>query len=112
DFWKSLVLAHPPEPILGIAIIRLAAVHDAVNEGAISIFNVLRDYVRRLEVIVPEQKQGADERWLPGRKFCAVKQLVERPIQGRLRLDARARPRPQFGRFRRGEKFFELVHLL
>ena len=40
---------HAPEPVGGVAIIRLAAMDDPVQKTAIRILNALRDFVRGVE---------------------------------------------------------------
>ena len=55
------MLAHATKPILCVAVIRLAPMHDAVKKIAVWIGNVLGDSVGRFEMIVPEQHQTANE---------------------------------------------------
>ncbi len=49
------------KPIGGVAIVRLPAVKNAVNQGAITMFEVLDNPVSGLGVVVPEQKQRPNQ---------------------------------------------------
>lgn len=60
--FKAGVPAHALEPVLGIAVVRFTAVHDAVKITAIRTFDVLGDRVRCVELIVPEQDRRADQK--------------------------------------------------
>ena len=54
------MLSHAVEPILGIAVVGLAAMHDAVNITTIHVVDVLGDGMRFIEVIVPQKKKRPD----------------------------------------------------
>ncbi len=74
DFWKCRMRPHATPPILRVKIIRLAPVHEGVNKTAVGVLNALREGVRGIEMIVPEQNQRPDERLLPGWKFGFAEQ--------------------------------------
>src|SRR5258706_8301586 len=68
DFRENRMLAHTMEPVFGVAIIRLAAMQDAMDESAIGIFDLLRNHVGGLEAVVPKQDQSTNELLLLGWK--------------------------------------------
>ena len=46
--------ANPAEPVFGISVIRLATVHDGVDQASIGVLDLLRDLVTFVEMIVPK----------------------------------------------------------
>src|SRR6266481_6395170 len=53
ELGKCRMFPNAAEPILGVPVIRLATVHYGVNKSAISSVDVLRYYMRTLEMIMP-----------------------------------------------------------
>jgi len=87
------MMPNAPEPILRVPIVRLAPVQDAVHEAAVRVLDALRDDVRGIEVVVPEQQERADEFGLCG-LMVVLEQLVEPVVQVGLRERAGARLGP------------------
>ena len=102
------MFADPSEPIGCVAVIGLTTVHDAVDESAVSVFNGLGYGVGRVEVVVPEKDQGADEFLAFVRDFGGFECFVERAVQGGFGLDAGARAGSERRWFGRGQQMLEL----
>ena len=64
------MIANPSKPILGVAIVRLSAMHDAVKKTSVGRLDVLRDLVGTIQVVVPQQGGGLQK--TPSVLFCAV----------------------------------------
>ena len=62
EFIEAWMLTHAMKPVFGVAIVRLAPVHDGVNVTAFTRFDVLRDDVGGVQVIVPEENGGLHQR--------------------------------------------------
>src|SRR5262249_54897158 len=88
------------QPVLRVAVVRLTAVHDGVNETAVAIVDGLRDQMRRVQMIVPEQHRGANQLPRPLRKCRVDEQALERRVQLRYRLSDITRTGTEFWRFR------------
>src|SRR6185436_7905050 len=88
--------------------IRFAPVHDAVQPTAIARFDALRDGVRFIEMIVPEQC-GAAQQWLPGfRDILPAEKRIQRTDDFGFAPRAAAALRTQHGQFGRGDRLLEL----
>ena len=70
------------KPILGVGEVRFATVHDAVQEGAIAIFDGLRDHMGTFEMIVPQQDQGSNQGLFGAGDFATIEELVEFLVYG------------------------------
>jgi len=103
---EARVLSHAAEPILRVPVVRLAPVHDAVDQAAVWPFDALRENVRGIVVVVPEQQERADEFGLRG-YAVAAEQLVERAVQVGLRECAGARRGAERGGAGLGEERVE-----
>ena len=55
------MFTHAPPPVFRVSVVRLAAMHDRVNQAAVRSFSALRDRVRGVEVVMPVQNQSAQE---------------------------------------------------
>ena len=62
DDRTTSVFADPMKPILCVPIIRFASMHDAVQKTSIGIVNALRNGMRFVEVIMPEQDERTNQR--------------------------------------------------
>ena len=98
------------KPVFGIAIIRLASVHDGMDKRAVGVVNRLRNHVRRFEVVVPQEYQSPNERLFRRANFPAIKQLIKFGFQFGLFANAGARSRSKLGQFRRLEQLLNLLH--
>jgi len=92
------------KPIFGIAVIRLAAVHDPMKERAITALDGLRNHMGTVEMIVPEQHQPSDQGLSGTGDFAAIEEIVELLVYGRLGEDARAGTRAKFWGLGCGER--------
>src|SRR5438046_10561470 len=97
------------EPVLGVAVVRLAPMHDRVQETALGVVDVLRYSVRLVQMIVPEQGCGANQRLEPRRELCGLNETVELAVQFHQGQPARAWRWPQAGQFRRRDQALEGV---
>lgn len=71
-----------PEPIPGVAVIRLAPVQHGVDTVGVEVaFHRLHNGVRFLVLIVPEQRQRTDQLALPGRQAVTGEDGGERGVQ-------------------------------
>lgn len=52
---------HAAVPVLGVGVVRFAAVHEGMDPMGIRMFQILDHAVGGLEMIVPEQDGGADD---------------------------------------------------
>jgi hypothetical protein len=91
DFGKGGVIPGPPEPVSGVGEIRLAPMNNRVEKAAIGGLDLLRDDMRRIHVIVPEQHDAADEIAGIGGQRQAKKDGFEYFTQPCLRQDVRPR---------------------
>ena len=64
------MIANPSKPILGVAVVRLSAMHDAVKKTSVGRLDALRDFVGTVEIIVPQQ--GGRLKKAPGVFFKAI----------------------------------------
>ena len=69
--------ADAPEPIRRIAKVRFAPMHDAVDERAVSAFDVLSDFVRGIEMIVPEENERTNELLISSGQFQWRQNLIQ-----------------------------------
>lgn len=95
---------HAAVPVLGVGVVRFAAVHQGVDPVGIGMFQVLDDAVGGLEVVVPEQDGGADGGGLQGRPTPFASQIAEGEVEGVGGLRVRAHFGAQSGRLRGVEK--------
>jgi len=103
------MLADTAKPILRIAVVRLAAVENGMDATGARRFHRLDDFVRGLEVIVPEQYQPARGPAVRVRRWLNCERGINRALQGLKRLDTRARTGAELRRFERGQKAGEWV---
>jgi len=54
--------ADAAKPVFRVGVIRFAAMHDPVQKTAVGAGDVLRDRVRLIQMIVPEQRSGTHGR--------------------------------------------------
>ena len=60
DNWKAGMFAHAPPPVFRVPVVRLAPVHDGVDQTAVRILDSLGNCVSRIQVIMPKQDQRPD----------------------------------------------------
>jgi hypothetical protein len=63
---KGVMFADAPEPVFGVAVIRLPPMHDAVEPASIARFDPLGNRVRSVQMIVPQQRRAAQHRLMAG----------------------------------------------
>ena len=73
----------PTEPIFGVGVIRFPPVHNAVNEAAVGIFNILGEAVGSVEVIVPKIDERTEKFLNGGREANVLKSGVEAAVDFR-----------------------------
>lgn len=84
---EDRVFTHAAKPVLRVRVIRFTPVQDRVDEVAIRVFNALDNAMRRLQVIVPQQRHGSDQVRLPSRQPQFASQIAESGGQAGGRLD-------------------------
>ena len=67
---KTGMIADPSKPILGVAVVRLSAMHDAVKKTSVGRLDALRDFVGTVQIVVPQQGGRLKKR--PGILFQSV----------------------------------------
>ena len=87
---KGWMGADTTEPVLGVGVIRFTPVHDAVNEAAVGIFNVLCEIVGGVQVIVPKIDQRPEKFFKCGSEADIAKGCVEATVELRNGEGARA----------------------
>jgi hypothetical protein len=101
----------PAKPIEGVGIVRLTAMNDGVQEASIRIVNPLGDDMRRIEMIVPEQKQAVDQVAFAAGEVMAGKERTKGGPQFGFRQGARPRTRSQVCRAAGNEQPDEFLEL-
>ncbi len=98
------MFAYTMKPVLRVGVVRLAPVHDPVQKAAVGAGDILRDLVRLIQVIMPQQRSGTHE-WL--KRGIDVRGREE-TIDLRIQLDQRqatgTRTWAQRRQIRRGNK--------
>jgi hypothetical protein len=85
------MIFRPPEPVLRIPIVRLAAVEDRVDQGAIPIMHVLDQVMGGVVVIMVQQRCGPQPPTGVVGKFKRATQGIEGATERRQRGSARTR---------------------
>jgi len=109
DLGEGRVISGAPEPIAGVGEIRLAAMDDGVEEAAVGSFDLLRDNMRGLQVIVPEQHEAADDVTGISGQRGAEKDGFETLIQPGLSQDVGARSRAKLRQAGGSEQLAEVA---
>ena len=78
---EARVGADEVEPIFGVAVIGLAAVHDPMQARSVSTLDFLGEAVGGLEVVVPEEYRGAEESLGRLRDGCFLKKSRQEGFQ-------------------------------
>lgn len=103
------MLAYAPKPIRRISVIGLAPMHNAMNERSRRIPNILRDDMRRIEMVVPQEHQCADEVATFALALRIAEQVVQALFQLRLGFNSWPRIWPKLRRFGSLEQFLNLL---
>jgi hypothetical protein len=98
------MLARSAEPVFGVAVVRFATMQNRMEAGAVRVLPVLHNLVSRVEMIMPEQRHGAEE-WSPRRRR---RDAIQEAIDGGIDLISRPGSWPgagsEIGWFSRREK--------
>src|SRR2546429_286797 len=98
------MLSHPMEPVLGVAVIGFAAVHDGVQVAPVRAGKVLGDAMRGIQMVVPKQDCGANGFVDGGGECGAAEVLVQFLVQSSQRQHRGPWTWPKVWRLRRVEE--------
>ena len=77
QFRETRMRTDAVEPVFGVAVVRLAPVHETVDITAVGALNGLGDGVRRIQVVVPEQDESVREFTSISRQRHGVGGIIE-----------------------------------
>src|SRR6266478_244288 len=103
------MFSNAAKPIGSISVIRFAAMHDAMNERAGWIGNSLGDFVRCVEMVVPQQHERDDKVPLFGLNTGIAQCLVEALLQFSFGFYAWARAGPKLWGLQGFKEFLNLL---
>ena len=92
-----------PKPILGVPVIRFAPVQDGVDQGTVTVGEILHDVVGGIVVVVVEQAEGAQAERRRGLDVVFGEERIQLAFQVAARTDPKSWSRPELGRLGRAD---------
>src|SRR6266498_4156531 len=89
DLGKGLMFADTTKPVFCVAEILFATMHDSVEETPVSALEILRNRVRLIQIIVPQQCGGPNVK--RGRALSVREEAINYLIQIRQRQAAKTK---------------------
>src|SRR5215213_4755181 len=102
------MLAHAPKPVFGVAIVRLAAMHDSVQPASVPRFNVLGKGVGFIEMVMPQKRRTAQKGLCLCRNSPGLEPITELSVYFRDGKCVGTPLRSQSRNFSRCDKGFKL----